>query len=351
MKIKCFTLVLLCGLLIMPQEMKAEKEVTLVVSSDGTTKEEATKFALRSAIEQAYGTFVSANTTILNDEMVKDEVATITSGNIQSYKEISSNTLPDGRFYVTLQATVSVSKLVHYAESKGAEVELAGATLGANIKMIELNQKNEELAIKHLSEQIVQMYPFTFSYELEMSEPVLSRGAWEINFRVYVKPNKSMKSLSKTIKETLRSLRMSNREIKEYKKLGIDYYTSENLDKYFEGIVKSYSLNKYGTCFRSNHHDTEEYLAKKRLPIILYNFNIVDNHNNSIAEIKTNSRGELIRSRRGSSFYFREELSLDNSFLDLTFNSTQLLCTVRVKIPKDEISKYSNFRVEKQTLE
>ena len=30
-------------------------EVTLVVSADGVTKEEATKIALRSAIEQAYG--------------------------------------------------------------------------------------------------------------------------------------------------------------------------------------------------------------------------------------------------------------------------------------------------------
>ena len=39
-------------------------DLTLVVSSDGATKEEATHLALRSAIEQAYGTFVSANTTI-----------------------------------------------------------------------------------------------------------------------------------------------------------------------------------------------------------------------------------------------------------------------------------------------
>ena len=50
-----------------------DKEVELVVNGDGPTKELATRNALRSAIEQAYGTFVSASTEILNDELVKDE--------------------------------------------------------------------------------------------------------------------------------------------------------------------------------------------------------------------------------------------------------------------------------------
>ena len=69
-------------------QMSAQRndEVTLVVSADGATKEEATKVALRSAIEQAYGTFVSANTTILNDEMVKDEIVTLSTGNVKTYQ-------------------------------------------------------------------------------------------------------------------------------------------------------------------------------------------------------------------------------------------------------------------------
>ena len=57
-------------------------EVTLVVTGEGATKEEATNNALRSAVEQAFGVFVSANTEILNDEIVKDEIASISSGNI-----------------------------------------------------------------------------------------------------------------------------------------------------------------------------------------------------------------------------------------------------------------------------
>ena len=92
-------------------------DVTLVVSGDGVTKEEATHVALRSAIEQAYGVFVSANTEILNDELVKDEIATVTSGNVKSYKELSATILPNGNHMVSLQAVVSTKKLAAYAET------------------------------------------------------------------------------------------------------------------------------------------------------------------------------------------------------------------------------------------
>ena len=48
----------------------AQKSVSLVVVGEGASKEEAVQSALRSAIEQSYGAFVSSNTTILNDELV-----------------------------------------------------------------------------------------------------------------------------------------------------------------------------------------------------------------------------------------------------------------------------------------
>ena len=52
-----------------------DKTVTLIVSGQGNTKDEAKQNALRSAIEQAFGTFVSSKTEILNDELVDFIVA------------------------------------------------------------------------------------------------------------------------------------------------------------------------------------------------------------------------------------------------------------------------------------
>lgn len=132
-------------------------DVTLVVTGDGKTKEEATKVALRSAIEQVYGTFVSANTSLVNDELTKDEIVTISSGNIKSYEEIESLSSDDYSI-VTLKATVSISTLVSYAKSKGASVEFAGSTFGMNMKIKELNRKNEQVALDNLLDVITSFY-------------------------------------------------------------------------------------------------------------------------------------------------------------------------------------------------
>ena len=71
------------------------QDVKLTVSGQGKTEEEAVNNALRLAVEEAYGVFVSANSNILNDEVVKDEIATISSGNIKSFKLLSSYILPN----------------------------------------------------------------------------------------------------------------------------------------------------------------------------------------------------------------------------------------------------------------
>ena len=63
-------------------------EVTLTVIGTGENEEKATLQALRSAIEQTFGTFVSANTTILNDKLVQDEIVSV------SNKIIKTGALP-----------------------------------------------------------------------------------------------------------------------------------------------------------------------------------------------------------------------------------------------------------------
>ena len=116
-------------------EPLANDDIELIVSGDGSTKEQATLAALRSAIEQAYGTFVSSNTQILNDELVKDEIVSISKGNIKRYDYLSESVI-NGKNYVTLKAVVSIGQLVSYAKSKGSSAELAGATFAMDVKRI-----------------------------------------------------------------------------------------------------------------------------------------------------------------------------------------------------------------------
>lgn len=207
-----FFMIALFVLNIFQMSAQSNDEVTLVVSADGATKEEATKIALRSAIEQAYGTFVSANTTILNDEMVKDEIVTISNGNIKEYKEIASLVLPNGNQSVTLQATVCISKLVSYAQSKGASTEFAGATFGMNLKLFELNKQNEKKVLDNLLAQASKMIPSCFHPLLKLQEPEVDGNNCLMRFNLVFIPSKEYLALYNYVTSTLDGIEVKDRE-------------------------------------------------------------------------------------------------------------------------------------------
>lgn len=156
------------------KNVNPSEEVSLTVSSDGTTKNEALKNALRTAIEQAYGAFVSANTTILNDELVKDEIVTVSNGSIKDYKEISSFEKPDGSGYMTtVNATVSLPHLITYAKNHGGECEFAGNTFGMELKLFKLQKGNELKALYNMIPVVQELCRTTMLWELEVSDPVI----------------------------------------------------------------------------------------------------------------------------------------------------------------------------------
>lgn len=223
----------------------ATDDVTLVVSGDGANKEEATNVALRSAIEQVYGTFVSANTSIVNDELTKDEIVTISSGNIKSYEEIESLST-DNKTIVTLQATVSISKLVNYAKSKGASAEFAGSTFGMNMKMKELNRKNELAALDNLLVQVKAFLPSLFEREMVLAEPKLPDDDFErLNtldycterFYRYAKGDAMVvKRKQETVRSQLAQWLKSNSYLVTMK---ITYTANDNTKQLLEYILKT----------------------------------------------------------------------------------------------------------------
>lgn len=246
--------------------------ITLVTSGTGNSKEEATKNALRSALEQTYGAFVSPISQVVNDELVRDEIVSISAGNIISYEELSF--IDSEPKQVTVKAVVSITKLQNYAQNKGMAAELAGNTFAMNLKIEELNKKNQDVALKHMLEQTRLMTQKLFDYELSVGEPEKTPNGVQIPVAIRIMANKNTVSYYDYFHKTLSSLAVNKgNSINLHGKQGLAIEGFEQFDK--NGIV--YELR--GEPRDPNTHNTIFEICNSIGEAVL-NCEIVDNLGN-----------------------------------------------------------------------
>lgn len=215
---------LLLNLVVNAQE---EKTVTLNVSGTGKTLEEAKINALRSAIEQAFGAFISSKTEILNDNLVKDEIVSVSSSNVQKYEVLSQTEISNNSYATTLSATVSLDKLTSFAESKGVSVEYKGGMFGLKIKLQKLNEDAEIVAIKNLTSTCFDILSSSVDFELNVSEPKVSdndNNVYLIDFNIKTIQNNNYDSFVNYFRQTLSKISLTINEKDEYIKLNKQIY-------------------------------------------------------------------------------------------------------------------------------
>ncbi|MBP9848466.1 MAG: hypothetical protein KBC58_03420 [Flavobacterium sp.] len=218
------------------------KTVTLTVSGTGKTLEEARLNALRSAIEQAFGAFISSKTEILNDNLVKDEIVSVSSGNIEKYNIISQTEIPNNGYAITLSATVSIEKLTTFAQSKGIKVEFNGGMFGIKIKLQKLNEEAEIVSLKNLLETSYDILNNSLDFELNVvSEPKLNfNNVYSLDFLIKIKPNNNYNKFEDYIIKTVEKLSLTPSEISEYISLNKKVYSVNiNEKKYTFRTMKS----------------------------------------------------------------------------------------------------------------
>ena len=193
--------------------------VTITVSGSGKTVDDAKQSALRSAIEQAYGACISTKTELLNDEIVADQMASVSSGNIQSYEMLNESQLPDGSWGVTLKALVSISKLISYVQAKGIAIEIKGDLFATNVKQQLLTEHGE---FKAISEMVILLHgpmQTAYDYVIKSDDPKsidAESKNWVIPLPVTATANKNMEfSINYCIK-TLAALSLSAEEMASY---------------------------------------------------------------------------------------------------------------------------------------
>jgi hypothetical protein len=212
-----------------------DKTVTLKASGSGTTQEQAKNNALRSAVEQAYGAFISSKTEILNDQVVADEIVSVASGNIQAFK-ILEEQHTDSLDFCLLEAVVSISKLTSFAQSKGYTVEVQGGLFAMNIKQKQLNESAEIVAVTNALTTALELLKDGFDFDLVTKDPVINdaiKGDWKIGVRIGSKTNENYLEGHKIIQALLENIGMTDNEVSEYKALSkqvyqLNYHYSNN---------------------------------------------------------------------------------------------------------------------------
>lgn len=294
-------------------------EVTLTVIGTGPTEEKATLQALRSAIEQSFGAFVSANTTILNDRLVQDEIVSVSNGNVKEYQKLAVATLSNGQVSVSAKVTVSVNKLISYAKSKGSRAEFAGQTYAANVKLTKLRAASAEKAYSLMVQQLELLAKDMFDFELSIGDPELFKINGEKRYKfpckIKIYSNIASTNFYNLYTSTINNLELSSNEIELFKKEDIkfgninihwryDSSSNRNFQKsqydivdfykcwvpieYPQGVERKYlpiaqdKLNKYDDRIRSaifnalkrykineinNPHNSYEFIPNKNLNV------------------------------------------------------------------------------------
>jgi hypothetical protein len=135
-------------------EPPASSNVDIVASGIGKDETAATKDALSNAVCQAIGQFVSADTLVQNDQLVRDQILTYSDGFVEHYDAVGKPRQTDGGLIsVTIRASVRRSKLLEKVKASNISVmAVDGKNLfGEAVTKQEQRAKAADLAAKEFS--------------------------------------------------------------------------------------------------------------------------------------------------------------------------------------------------------
>ncbi len=225
---------------------KENDDIEIVCLGSGSNHTDAVKMALRSAIEQAYGTFVSSNTKLLNDKLVADEIVSISSGNIKHY-DILSEAQVGNQWNVTVKAMVSTGKLTSFVKAKGGSTELSCSNFTMNVRLEKMNEDAERIVLRNLIQQCNEMLKYALDYRLTAGNPVVSaNGNYYVLVDVDYFLNENFFKCKEYIVNTINSIKLNNADRAQRQNMGLPvYYTKIGDDVQY--YLRTNSLNKKDT--------------------------------------------------------------------------------------------------------
>lgn len=286
------------------------KDVQLIVTGDGETIDQAKQTALRNAVEH-FGTVVSSHTEIQNDSLVKDEVASVTSGFLKDIEWLSED-IVDGKYTVSAKVMISTGNLIDYTTSKGNSAELAGYTFAMEMRIQELNKQNEIKVIDHLISQLAKFGPSLFKFSPILGNPQKSKNQYKCSLEITCAiSNATAVRMYDLLISTLNALSMSKSEYEQYCALGMDGYE-----------IKLYDINRkpYQTYYFRNDYTYAFGTLKAWLSYCSRNFKLKDDFGEYIYEFVPSPTRVLY-----NEFYPEKRFKMTCDYIKLTDKGNRAL--------------------------
>jgi hypothetical protein len=159
--------------------------------------------------------------------LVSDQITSVANGNIQSFEILNESQLPNGTYTTSLKVVVSIDKLTNFVEAKGVKVEIKGGLFALNIKQQLLNEQGETKAICDLVGVLHEVMQTSFNYSIKSDSPKSLDSEsknWEIPLVVTATCNKNIDFCANYFIKTLKTLALSEEEVKSYKSLNKSVY-------------------------------------------------------------------------------------------------------------------------------
>ncbi|MCX6026894.1 MAG: hypothetical protein NTY23_11655 [Chloroflexi bacterium] len=160
--------------------------------------------ALRSAVEQGVGVFVTSQTRVENDRLIQDRILSMSTGFVRGYDVVETRQGPSG-VEVRIVAVVGLTPLREALQAAGVQVRLSGRTMFAAIEQEDEKRRNEVEVLSALFWEDVDQ-PSAWDLQVQVGTPVRNGGFFDIPVTVTAIPNRNAEEVLLGVRRVLWSV-------------------------------------------------------------------------------------------------------------------------------------------------
>ena len=194
---------------------KGEKKI--IASGFGVNSDQALQKALRNAVEEAVGSYISSNTLIENDDLIEDKILSLSRGFIKDFRTLSTEKI-EGEIKLTVAAIVTGDQVIETLKSSGVEVEIKGNLLFSQFSDLNRQIDDEAKLVESLFSEVPANSPFDFIVSNDTPVQLEGQSGFKVQLSVKAVVNKNYTILMQNIKNILDGIALDVVDVKINKK-------------------------------------------------------------------------------------------------------------------------------------